>query len=262
MQTHCHFENLHIVYQDDVMVAIHKPAGLLVHRSPIDKHETHFAVQMTRDLVGKPVYPIHRLDKPTSGLLLFAFDSKTAKALGEQFMNHSISKTYLAICRGWGNNAGEIDHPLKYKKDKIADKHKKQDDIVQDAITQYRTLITSTLDKPLGKFPQQRYSLIELKPKTGRKHQLRRHMNHINHPIIGDVKYGDRHHNHLFNDWLNQHRLYLAAISLKLIHPVHLKKITIHCPLESTFILAMNELGLKHPACTTDFLLTHNKTSS
>ena len=166
MHTVCNHNNLNIVYQDEYLVAVHKPAGLLVHRSPIDKHETHFAVQMTRDLTGKQVFPIHRLDKPTSGLLLFAFDSDTARLLGEQFMNHTIQKTYQAICRGWTDQDDCIDHALKYKKDKIADKHKKSDDIIQEAITHYKTLSTTTVEHQIGKFPQQRYSLIELYPKN------------------------------------------------------------------------------------------------
>lgn len=242
MQTICQLQNLTIVYQDDYMVAVHKPAGLLVHRSPIDKHETQFAVQLTRDLTGKKVFPIHRLDKPTSGLLLFAFDADTARLLGEQFMNHSIQKTYLAICRGWTNEEGVIEHALRYKKDKIADKHRRDDDLVQEATTFYRTLSTTTVDHKIGKFEQQRYSLVELQPKTGRKHQIRRHLNHIHHPIIGDVKYGDRHHNHFFNDWLEQHRLYLAATSLNLSHPVTQEPMTIEAPLESSFLTAVEQL--------------------
>lgn len=244
MQTHCQLTNLTIIYQDEYMVAIHKPAGLLVHRSPIDKHETQFAVQMTRDLIGQPVFPVHRLDKPTSGILLFALDSDTARQLGEQFMQHSMQKTYLAICRGWAHPAGTIDKPLKYQKDKIADKNKNADDIFQDAITHYQTLATTTVDQVIGKFEQQRYSLVELKPKTGRKHQLRRHLNHINHPIIGDVKHGDRHHNHFFNDWLGQHRLYLAATTLEFTHPITQQPICIRAPLENSFQFALQQLKL------------------
>jgi len=243
MQTICQLQNLTIVYQDDYMVAVHKPAGLLVHRSPIDKHETQFAVQLTRDLTGKKVFPIHRLDKPTSGLLLFAFNADTARQLGEQFMNHSIQKTYLAICRGWTNEEGVIEHALRYKKDKIADKHRRDDDLVQEAITFYKTLSTTTVDHKIGKFEQQRYSLVELQPKTGRKHQIRRHLNHIHHPIIGDVKYGDRHHNHFFNDWLGQHRLYLAATSLSFKHPVSGKTISIEAPLEESFSKTLKQLN-------------------
>jgi tRNA pseudouridine65 synthase len=243
MHTDCQLENINVIYQDEFMVAIHKPAGLLVHRSPIDKHETQFAVQITRDLIGQKVFPIHRLDKATSGLLLFALDSAAARNLSYQFMNHTIQKTYLAICRGWSDESGYIDHALKYKKDKIAEKLKREQLEPQSAETAYKTLATTTLDYQIGRYEQQRYSLLELKPKTGRKHQLRRHMNHIHHPIIGDVKYGDRHHNHFFNDLLGQHRLYLAATQLELIHPQSNQPITIDCPLENNFESALKKLN-------------------
>ena len=245
MQTQCNLTNLKVLYQDEDIVAIHKPAGLLVHRSPIDKHETHFAVQMTRDLIGQQVYPIHRLDKPTSGILLFALNSEAARILGEQFMQHTIQKTYLAICRGWMQAEGEINKSLKYQKDKIADKHKQQEAVFQDALTQFKTIATTTINHEIGKFKQQRYSLVELKPKTGRKHQLRRHLNHINHPIIGDVGHGDRHHNHFFNDWLGQHRLYLAATRLEFLHPKTNKLMQIEVPLEDSFNRALIALKFK-----------------
>ncbi|WP_029406720.1 pseudouridine synthase [Thiomicrorhabdus sp. Milos-T2] len=245
MQTHCLLENLTILYQDEFIVAIHKPAGLLVHSSPIDKHETQFALQLTRDVINHKVYPVHRLDKATSGLLLLALDSNTARELSDQFMNHTISKTYLAICRGWVDDTGYIDHALKYKKDKIAEKLKREQLEPQPAETAYRCLAQTTVDHKIGRYEQQRYSLIKLNPKTGRKHQLRRHMNHIHHPIIGDVTYGDRHHNHFFNEWLGQHRLYLAATSLQFSHPKTQKKMAIEAPLEKSFELAINKLGFK-----------------
>ena len=244
MQTLLQLENLSVIYQDEYMVAIHKPAGLLVHRSPIDKQETQFAVQLTEETIGQKVYPIHRLDKATSGLLLFALDSTTARNLSDQFMNHTIQKTYLAICRGWVDNSGYIEHALKYKRDKIAEKMKREQLEPQSAETAYKTLCTVNVDHTIGRYKQQRYSLLELQPKTGRKHQLRRHMNHINHPIIGDTKYGDRHHNHFFNEWLGQHRLYLAATQLQFLHPKTSEPITIKCSLENSFQYALTKLKL------------------
>lgn len=242
MQTELNLDAFKIIYSDNHIVAIHKPAGLLVHRSPIDKHETLFAVQMTRDAIGQPVFPIHRLDKATSGLLLFSLDSDSARNLGEQFSQHTIEKTYHAICRGWTESSGLIDKPLKYQKDKIADKFKQEQLEPQSAQTEYKTIAHTTVEHTIGKFEQQRYSLVELKPKTGRKHQLRRHLNHISHPIIGDVRYGDRHHNHFFYEWLGQHRLYLAATSLKFIHPATNQPITIEAPLEASFQYAVERL--------------------
>lgn len=246
MQTQCQLDSLKILYQDDSLVAIHKPAGLLVHRSPIDKHETQFAVQMTRDLIGQVVYPLHRLDKPTSGLLLFALTKESARHLSDQFMNHSLQKSYVALVRGWTPDHGEIDKALLYKKDKYGDRDKQQPTEPQPAFTEYWTLAQSTLDKTLGKFSQQRYALLQLKPKTGRKHQIRRHLNAISHPIIGDVKYGDRHHNHLFNEWRGYHRLYLAATSLTFEHPDNNQKMSIQAPLQNDFVETLRALNLDY----------------
>lgn len=244
MQTVCQKDAFSIIYQDEFLVAIHKPAGLLVHRSPIDKHETEFAVQYTRDAVGQKVYPIHRLDKATSGILLFALDSNTARLMGEQFANHTIQKTYLAICRGWADPSGYIDHALKYKRDKLAEKLKREQIEPQSAETAYQNLATTTVDHTIGRYEQQRYCLIQMQPKTGRKHQLRRHMNHIKHPIIGDVKYGDRHHNHFFNDWLGHHRLYLAATKLEFHHPISNECTLIKAPLQCNFQSTLDALSL------------------
>ena len=244
MHTICQKDAFTLLYHDEFLVAIHKPAGLLVHRSAIDKHETEFAVQYTRDAVGQKVYPIHRLDKATSGILLFALDSNTARLMGEQFSNHTIQKTYLAICRGWADQQGYIEHALKYKRDKVAEKFKREQLEPQSAETAYRTLSTTTVDHTIGRYQQQRYCLIEMKPKTGRKHQLRRHMNHINHPIIGDVNYGDRHHNHFFNDWLGHHRLYLAATHLEFIHPHTNERMVINAPLQANFHSTLESLNL------------------
>ncbi|BBP46871.1 tRNA pseudouridine synthase C [Thiosulfatimonas sediminis] len=244
MQTQCQIDSLQVIYQDEDLVAIHKPAALLVHRSPIDKHETQFAVQMTRDLINQEVFPVHRLDKATSGLLLFALNKDAARHLGEQFQTHTIQKTYHALVRGWTNDSGEIDKPLLYKKDKYGDRDKQEPSEAQEAFTAYRTLGQTTLDKPLGKFEQQRYSFLELKPKTGRKHQIRRHLNGISHPIIGDVSYGDRNHNHLFNDWRGYHRLYLAATSLTFSHPHTEQSMTIQAPLQNDFVQTLLALNL------------------
>ncbi|MBN2646600.1 MAG: pseudouridylate synthase [Thiotrichales bacterium] len=244
MQTQCQLENFRVLYQDEALVAMHKPAALLVHRSPIDKHETQFALQLTRDLLDRHVYPVHRLDKATSGLLLFALDAKSASHLGEQFRQHSIQKTYAALVRGWTAEEGIIDKPLLYQKDSYGDRDKQTASEPQEAWTAYRTLGQSTLDKALGSYSQQRYSLLQLTPKTGRKHQIRRHLNGISHPIIGDVNYGDRHHNHLFNDWRGYHRLYLAATALRFVHPIHKHPMTLNAPLQNDFVQTLENLNL------------------
>ena len=115
-------ETLPVIYRDEDLVAINKPSGLLVHRSPIDRHETRFALQMVRDQLGQRVYPVHRLDKPTSGVLLFALSPEMARGLSEQFSAHIVQKRYMAVVRGWCPEQGLVDHPLKDKPDKIADR--------------------------------------------------------------------------------------------------------------------------------------------
>lgn len=231
-------------FQDEALVAIHKPAALLVHRSPIDRRETRFALQMTRDAVGARVYPVHRLDKATSGLLLFARSAEVARQLSEQFAAQRVSKRYLALVRGWPAQSGLIDKALRYQRDRLGDADSRPPEHAQLAQTRYRRLAIATLDRPLGRFAQQRYALLEIQPTTGRKHQIRRHLNHISHPIIGDVKHGDRHHNHLFADWRGYHRLYLAAVSLAIHHPLTQQPMQLSAPLQADFHDTLSALNL------------------
>ncbi len=206
-------EALDILYQDDRYVAVDKPAGLLVHRSNIDKYETRFCVQLLRDQLGKHVFPCHRLDKPTSGVLLFALDKEALVAANDLFVQHRISKTYHAIVRGWIDEAGTIDHPLK----DITDSGEKSGG--GSAVTEFHRLRKFEIDVPLGRYPTARYSLVELSPETGRMHQLRRHMKHLNHHIIGDTNYGDGLHNRFFREHFNSSRLLLNASWLEFVHP-------------------------------------------
>ena len=181
---------LELVYQDEHLVAINKPAGLLVHRSHLDRHETRFALQMLRDQIGRRVYPVHRLDKPTSGILLFALSPDTARQLSLLFEQRQVHKHYLAVVRGHCPEQGEIDYPLKEQRDRIADARVRDDKPAQEAMTRFRRLATVELPVAVDRYPQTRYSLVQLSPRTGRRHQLRRHMKHIGHPIIGDAKHG------------------------------------------------------------------------
>lgn len=217
-------ELLPIIYQDEWLIAINKPASLLVHRSMIDKHEKYFAMQMLRDQIGQYVYPVHRLDKPTSGVLLFALNTEIAQALGKQFTDGSIKKSYHAIVRGFCDAQGCIDYVLKEELDKITDKKAQQNKAAQPAITDYQCLAKVELSYPVGRYLTARYSLLHIVPKTGRKHQIRHHMKHVFHPIIGDTTHGDGKHNRLFRSILNSHQLLLAATGLSFIHPVRQKK--------------------------------------
>ncbi|OXX35849.1 tRNA pseudouridine(65) synthase TruC [Vibrio sp. V09_P4A23P171] len=210
---------LEILYQDDDLVAVNKPAGMLVHRSWLDKHETQFVMQTLRDQIGQHVFPLHRLDRPTSGVLVFALSSEVAAQMMPMFANHQMEKTYHAIVRGWIEQGDVLDYPLKIELDKIADKFAKQDKEAQDAITAYQPLATVEVPYSTGRFPTSRYCLVEMKPQTGRKHQLRRHMHHLSHPIIGDTTHGDGKHNRLFRDHYDAQRLMLHASELRFTHP-------------------------------------------
>jgi len=211
---------LSIIYQDEYIVAVDKPSGMLVHRSFLDKHETVFVMQSLRDQIGQHVFPVHRLDRPTSGVLLFALSSEVARLLGEQQEKKLWHKQYLAVVRGFLPQGGELDYALKEELDKIADKFSRDDKAAQSAITRYQPLAQIELPIPVSKYPAARYSLVALQPITGRKHQLRRHLAHLRYPIVGDTSHGDGKHNALFKQHFNCRRLMLIAKQLQLPHPV------------------------------------------
>lgn len=212
---------LEILYQDTDFVAVNKPAGMLVHRSWLDKHETQFVMQTLRDQLGQHVFPLHRLDRPTSGVLLFALSSEVASQAMPMFANHDMHKTYHAIVRGWVEQGDVLDYPLKVELDKIADKFANQEKDAQPAVTEYQPLAKVEVPFSTGRFDTSRYSLLEMKPTTGRKHQLRRHMHHLSHPIIGDTTHGDGKHNRLFREHYDAHRLLLHATELTFVHPLN-----------------------------------------
>lgn len=226
---------LPIIYRDDFLVAIHKPAGLLVHKSTLDAHENENALHHLRDQLQQWVYPVHRLDKPTSGVLLFALSSEIAQCLGKQFEENTIKKTYCAITRGYAPEQGIIDHALKPIADFKRDKHTWASKPAQPAITKFKRLGILELPFSVDKFSTSRYSLVELYPRTGRKHQLRRHLKHISHPIIGDPKYGKSKHNHFFRRYFNCSRLLLASTAIEFVHPVHNQVIHITADVDGVF---------------------------
>jgi len=213
-----------IIYQDDHLVAINKPHGLLVHRSSIAKDATEFALQLLKQQIGKHVSPVHRLDRKTSGLLLFALDKEVEKSMHQKFMSGEICKKYLAIVRGFSPDHLEIDYPLV-----------KENGTMQDAFTSFVTLKRAELNIPLGKHETSRYSLVEAKPTTGRMHQLRKHFAHIFHPIIGDRKHGCNKQNRFFKDQWDMNTMLLHASNLRFQHPVTNKEINISAPVQKEF---------------------------
>ena len=237
--------SLPILYQDEALVAINKPAGLLVHRSNIDRHETRFAIQLLRNQLGQHVYPLHRLDKPTAGVLLFALNPDIARHMMEQFINHTVHKRYLAVVRGYSETAAVIDYPLKEEQDKMSDSNASQNKPAQSAVTEYQRLATVELPYAVGRYETARYSLLRLTPRTGRKHQIRRHMKHIFHPIIGDTSHGDGKQNEFFRQQFNCHRLLLAATELEIIHPIINQPLLIQAPLDTNYQQIIHQFGWK-----------------
>jgi tRNA pseudouridine65 synthase len=236
---------LPVLYRDPWLVAVNKPAGLLVHRSPIDRHERRFAVQMLRDQLGTRVYPVHRLDKPTSGALVFALDPGTARELSGQFAAQQVRKTYLAIVRGWPAESGTVDYALADVADAVLGKDGSGD--CRAAVTDFRRLATVELPRRVDRYPTSRYALLELRPHTGRRHQLRRHLAHLSHPIIGDTTYGKARHNRLFADMFGTRRLLLACVRLQFSHPASGAVITVDAPPAEDFSGLMQSLGWTLP---------------
>ncbi len=243
IQEHLILDRLEIIYQDDIVVAINKPPGLLVHRSRIDFHETRFALQMLRDQIGQRVYPVHRLDKAASGVLLFALTPAAAREVSTLFVTAKVSKTYLAVVRGYTEPQSVIDYPLKERPDRMTDAQADQSKAPQPAVTSYRRLATVELPLRVDRYPTSRYSLVQVTPTTGRKHQIRRHLKHISHPIIGDTTHGKGNHNRLFRERFGSDHLLLAATELSLLHPRSQNALKLIAPLPEAMASVVRQLG-------------------
>ncbi|MFB0495042.1 tRNA pseudouridine65 synthase [Mucilaginibacter sp. OAE612] len=223
---------LEIIYRDEHLIAINKPHGLLVHRSPIAADASEFALQLLRDQIGMKVNPAHRIDRKTGGILLFAFNKEVEIAMQKAFMENQVSKKYLAIVRGHTPDAEDINYPLR-----------KENGTLQDAFTSYTTLKRAELDIAFGKHPTSRYSLVEAVPTTGRMHQLRKHLSHIFHPIIGDRTHGCNKQNKLFLEQWEMTTMLLHASQLTFKHPITGEEITIKAALQPEFARVMEIMG-------------------
>lgn len=220
---------LEILFQDEYLVAINKPHGLLVHRSPIAMDAQEFALQLLRDQINHWVNPVHRLDRKTGGILLFALDKEVEVGMHQLFAQNLVGKKYLAIVRGHAPDAGEIDYPLR-----------KENGVLQDAFTAYKTLKRAEIPVALGAHSTSRYSLLEALPQTGRMHQLRKHFAHINHPIIGDRPHGCNKQNKLFKETWEMITMMLHASELTFSHPVTKENVCIKAPLQDEFKRVMD----------------------
>jgi tRNA pseudouridine65 synthase len=215
---------MEVIYHDEYLVAINKPHGLLVHRSPIAADASEFAIQLLRDQLGMKVYPAHRLDRKTSGVLLFALNEDMNRMMQEAFMNKQVKKKYLALVRGYTPASGVIDYALTNEKGKI-----------QEATTHYTTLKNYELPIPIGNQETSRYSLVEVRPETGRMHQIRKHFAHIFHPIIGDRPHGCNKQNKLFLEQWNMNTMLLHALEISFEHPVSLELMKINGEIHEDF---------------------------
>lgn len=239
-------KTLEILYKDEDLVAVNKPSGLMVHKSPLATGEKRFALQMVRNQTGSHVFPVHRLDRPTSGVLLFARNRETAAGMSKLFESGQIQKSYLAVVRGYVEAEGTINHPLKDIKHKVDSRKPIPEPRKDEAVTDFKCLAQVELPVAVDRYPTTRYALVKLWPKTGRRHQLRRHMKHIFHPMVGDTVYGKSVHNRFFENHFNCKGLLLAARELSFIHPVTGEPVTITAPLEKRFQAIISRLGWDH----------------
>lgn len=226
---------LDILFEDEHLVIIDKPAGLLVHRTRQAFGEDENALIQLRDQIGSWVSPVHRLDRATSGILLFAKNEEILPVLKALFMEREIQKHYLTIVRGIpSEKGGLIDHPL----------HSERSNKLQEAQTRYRVLAESEIPfNSTGRYPTSRYSLLEMDLLTGRTHQIRRHLAHIRHYIIGDKKHGDNKQNIFFEKQFALQNLLLHSWKLGFVHPMTKERIQISCPPPVHFQKIMLELN-------------------
>lgn len=217
---------MEILYADDWIAAVSKPAGLAVHRG-WDRARDN-AMTRARDALGRYVWPVHRLDRPASGVLLFALDRDAARAMHDRFARGEVRKRYLALVRGNAPESGVIDRPLR----------RTVDGPRVPSLTAFRRVCAIDRDD-LARI----YSLMEAWPRTGRLHQIRRHFQHISHPLIGDVRYGRGEHNRLFRERFGLQRLFLHACDVTFEHPATGRSLTVEAPLADDLRAVLDALG-------------------
>ena len=215
---------LPILHQDELLIAVDKPSGMAVHRGW--SKERHVVLTVLRDRLGRHLYPVHRLDRATSGALILALDPGTARRIQERFTAGEVRKRYLALVRGIAPEAAVIDHPVPNDEDGPR----------VPAVTEIRRI---------GIF--ERYSLVEAIPRTGRMHQIRRHLKHLSHPLIGDVRYGKGEHNRLFRERFGLHRLALHALEIGFDHPESGRPLRLFAPVPEDLAGPLRAMGLPLP---------------
>jgi tRNA pseudouridine65 synthase len=222
-----------VLYCDEFLAVVDKPAGLMVHDSALARGETDFMADRLREQFGRPIFLVHRLDRATSGCLLLAFDRESASALGKTLMSGDFEKDYLAVCRGWPEDAFVVDHPLDGGPGKPQKK---------PAVTHFERLATCELALPSAGFDTSRYALLRAQPQTGRFRQIRRHLKHLSHHLIGDTSHGDGRHNRAFR-MMGIHRMLLHAERLRFDHPHTGARIEAVAPADGEFVKALALFG-------------------
>lgn len=233
---------LHI---DEDLIAVDKPAGLAVHRSRLVGADDDYLMDRLRLQVDGPLHAVHRLDRATSGVLLVARHAAAAADLGRQLMARSVDKVYLAVVRGWPAEQGEIDYPLSGSS---------LQGEAKPALTRWRRLATVEVPIAQGRYPQQRYSLLEVRPETGRYRQIRRHFHHVSHHLLGDTSHGRGDHNRLIRQHYGVHRLLLHAWRLDVRHPTRNAPLRLEAPLDAAWLKLLQAFGWQDalPSCGTE----------
>jgi len=229
---------LQLLHIDDTLAVVNKPAGLMVHDSKLAGGESDFLADRLREQLGRPIFLVHRLDRATSGCLLLAFDRATAAQLGQVMMSREVEKPafekhYWAVCRGWPEEHFVVDHPLDGGPGKPQKK---------PAVTRFTRLATCELTLPSQGFETSRYALLDAQPETGRFRQIRRHLKHVFHHLIGDTSHGDGRHNRNFR-MLGVHRMLLHARTLAFTHPHTGARIVVTAPVDAEFAKALALFG-------------------
>ncbi len=229
-------EKVHICYTDDHFVVVNKPSGILVHKTNMDINEKVTLMQILEEQLGRRVYPVHRLDKGTSGTNIFSFDSETSDYFRRAFIEKHIEKTYYAICRGWLEEEVLVDHPV-YTSTLINK---------AEAITRITPIATTEIDVAVGPYEKSRYTLVKASPQTGRWHQIRQHCSHLRHPIIKDGRHGDYRHNRMFQERYNIHTVLLHAGTICFEHPNKLVTVCASAKLPQFWLPVLEAFGWMH----------------
>ncbi len=215
---------IEVLFEDEALIVVSKPNRMLVHRSAMDYYEDRNLLRELSSTRSERLHPAHRLDKATSGAILFAKSNEVLSYLREEFNARRVEKHYLAVVRGFTPSEGAIDAPL------LAEGDTKE----REALTRFETLKHTEINMSVSRYPSSRYSLVRAFPETGRYHQIRMHFDKIRHPIIGDSRHGDKKHNAVFRDQLHLEPLFLHAESLSFKHP-NGTQLTVSAPVPAHF---------------------------